>query len=168
MSQLRKKVPKYIPVSWQSPPCNWYKVNTDGSFINPNHAGFGGLFRDSQVLFLGGFVFKVNVPSAIDVEVLGLLKLFELLGFVVGLTYGWKLTLCWWFIIFSNPHMVPWRQRVPWLNCLFLARQLHFFVSHIYREGNSLVDKLANFDAFNSSSIWWLTLPRFLYPLLWA
>lgn len=74
MSQLRKKVPKYILVSWQSPPCNWYKVNTDGSFINPNHAGFGGLFRYSQGPFLGGFAFKVNVPSAIDVEVLAVIE----------------------------------------------------------------------------------------------
>lgn len=66
---------------------------------------------------------------------------------------------------FSHPQTVPWRLRVPWLNCLYLARQLRFFVSHIYREGNSLADRLANFGASGSGSIWWLSLPTFLYPL---
>lgn len=61
--------------------------------------------------------------------------------------------------------MVPWRLRILWANCLYLTRQIHFYVSHIYREGNSLADKLANFGASTSGSIWWLSLPSILFPL---
>lgn len=165
ISQLQLRAPKFIPVYWQAPPSNWYKVNTDGSFSSPDHAGFGGVFRDTQGKFLGGFSFNVNVPSAIDAEILAVIEAIRV-AWVRRWTHIWLETNSLLVIhYFHYPQTVPWRLRVPWLNCLYLARQLQFFVSHIYRERNSLADRLAHYGASNSGSIWWLSLPDFLYPL---
>ena len=37
-------------------------------------------------------------------------------------------------------------------------------ISHIYREGNSVADKLANYGALNDGLHWWNLLPQFLLP----
>lgn len=68
---LRLKAHKFIPVVRQAPP---HKVNTNGSFTSPNHAGFGGLFRDSHDHFLSGFSFKVKVLSTIDAKILAVIE----------------------------------------------------------------------------------------------
>lgn len=38
----------------------------------------------------------------------------------------------------------------------------HFRVSHIFREGNSVADGLANYGANNEGSVWWRRLPSFI------
>lgn len=136
----------------------------DGSFTSPNRDGFGCIFRDSQGHFLGGFAYKVTVPSAIDAEVLAVSEAVRV-AWVRRWTHIWLETDSTLVVhYFSNPHMVPWRLRIPWYNCLFLTRQMHFSVSHVYRDGNSLADQHANYGASHSGSIWWLSLPSFLYP----
>lgn len=106
--------------------------------------------------FLGGFAFKVRVSCAIDAEILAVIE-------AIRVAWVWRWTHIWLetdstLVVhyFYHPHMVPWRLRIPWANCLYLTRQMHFYVSHVYSEGNSLADKLANFGASTSGSIWWL------------
>ncbi|PRQ39720.1 hypothetical protein RchiOBHm_Chr4g0428291 [Rosa chinensis] len=41
LSPLSARAPIYIPVHWKRPPAPWLKVNTDGSFQDEDHAGFG-------------------------------------------------------------------------------------------------------------------------------
>ncbi|WMV50118.1 hypothetical protein MTR67_043503 [Solanum verrucosum] len=46
-------------VTWKTPPCNKYKLNTDGSALyNPEKIGGGGILRDDQ----GSLVYAFVVP----------------------------------------------------------------------------------------------------------
>ena len=45
-----------IPMHWEMPPSNWFKLNTDGaSSGNPRRAGGGGVIRDSVGEWVRGF-----------------------------------------------------------------------------------------------------------------
>jgi len=46
---------------------------------------------------------------------------------------------------FSNNDIVPWHLRTKWLKCKKLLFNMHFVLSHIFREGNQCVDSLVNF-----------------------
>ena len=41
--------------------------------------------------------------------------------------------------------MIPWSIRNRWINYMEVIKDMNFFVSHIYREGNTCVNGLANF-----------------------
>nr|XP_011459708.1 PREDICTED: uncharacterized protein LOC105350053 [Fragaria vesca subsp. vesca] len=43
-----------------------------------------------------------------------------------------------------RPSLVPWPLRVRWLNCLYRISKMNFKATHIFREGNKIVDALAN------------------------
>ncbi|KAL6191791.1 hypothetical protein ACLB2K_038180 [Fragaria x ananassa] len=86
---------KFIPVVWEAPPLGWVKVNTDGSFVDSTRAGYGGVFRNSMSLFIGGFSYNAMVPSAIDAELLAIIEAINVALFIVGLIFGWKLTHYW-------------------------------------------------------------------------
>ncbi|KAK9949446.1 hypothetical protein M0R45_004967 [Rubus argutus] len=163
LSPLRFRANSYIPVVWTPPPVGWLKVNTDGSFRDSSRAGFGGVFRNHEGFFVGGFSSKVVVGALLTRRSLQCLRRFKLLGFVVGLMSGLKRTLHLLSIItITHPHLIPWRLRMHWKICLHLASLLHFRISHIFREGNYVADGLANYGAKNEGSVWWISLPSFL------
>ena len=102
------------------------------------------------------------VPSAIDAEVLAVIEALQV-AWVRRQTHVWLETDSTLVVhYFKSPHLVPWRLHIAWKNCLRLSLHLYFRVSHIFREGNSLADALANYGASNEGSIWWRSLPRFL------
>lgn len=162
LSPLRLQAPHFIPINWEPPPINWVKINTDGSFHNPNRAGFGGIFRGARPSFLGAFSCKADVLSAIEVEILAVIE-------AVRVAWNKHWSNLWLetdssLVVhyFKAPHLVPWRFKTSWANCLHIVRKLNFRVSHVYREGNSVADVLANYGAAHEGSHWWDTLPQFL------
>src|ERR1044072_5737997 len=60
--------------------------------------------------------------------------------------------------------MVPWALRNRWLNCLLTIRSMLFVVSHIFREGNTCADSLANvgLNSHVNLLVWWNSVPDFL------
>lgn len=162
LSPLQSLIPKLISVLWKPPPIGWVKVNTDGSFRDKSRAGFGGVFRNHEGVFIGGFSSKVDVCSAIDAEILAVLEALQV-AWVRRWTHVWLETDSALVVhYFYHPHLVPWRLRIQWKNCLHLSRLFCFRISHIFREGNSMADALANYGANTDGSIWWRTLPTFL------
>ena len=162
LSPLCASAHKFIPVVWKPPPIGWIKVNTDGSFNNNSRTGFGGVYRDHEGIFLGGFSSKVVVPSAIDAEILAVLEALQV-AWVRRWTHIWLETDSALMILyFKSPHLVPWRLSTQWKNCLYLSGLMTFRISHIFREGNSVADGLAKYGADNEGSVWWRTVPRFL------
>lgn len=149
LSPLRPTAPRFTLVAWQPPPDQWVKVNTDGSFHDVAHACFGGIFRDDNASFLGAFSHHVPVSSAIDAEVLAVIE-----AICVARLQGW---LSLWIETdsmlvvgyFNKPTSIPWRFTTRWANCLHITSQMNVRISHIYREGNLVADKLANFGALN-------------------
>lgn len=60
----------------------------------------------------------------------------------------------------------PWRLRSQWLNCLAQIKQMVFYSSHIYREGNVAADLLANMGLAQPNPFWWDHPPLELRKLL--
>lgn len=58
---------------------------------------------------------------------------------------------------FKNSNLVPWQIRNRWDNVHILLSIMHCIVTHIFREGNQVVDSLANFG-FSISMIFGLTI----------
>lgn len=53
---------------------------------------------------------------------------------------------------FRSPNLVPWRLKVHWANYIHVTKQMNFHISHVFKEGNSVVDALANYGAVNIDS----------------
>jgi hypothetical protein len=62
----------------------------------------------------------------------------------------------------NNKSSVPWNLRNRWHNAMLLYRQMNCIVSHIYREGNQVVDSLANYGCLISSFTSWQVVPDFV------
>lgn len=59
---------------------------------------------------------------------------------------------------------MPWHLKARWENCLYLTRNMSFFVTHIYREGNLCANRLANIglSLSFSSLAWWIDIPEII------
>lgn len=63
---------------------------------------------------------------------------------------------------FTSPEIVPWNIRIKWRNCLHIADSMELKVSHIFREGNFCVDRLASYGVSSKCYSWWDLVPRFI------
>ncbi|XP_062028853.1 uncharacterized protein LOC133744833 [Rosa rugosa] len=166
LSQLRPTAPRIIQVIWYPPPPLWVKVNTDGSYHDQLQAGCGGVFRGSEASFLGAFTKKVVVPCALDAELIAVIEAIRLACLKGWLNLWVEVDSLILLSFINDPLKVPWRLRTQWKNCLHMSRQLNIHFSHIYREGNSVADKLATFGALHGDSVWWDVMPQFLHLAL--
>lgn len=156
--------PTITQVNWIRPPSNWVKCNTDGaSRGSPGASSCGGIFRDHLGTFLGAFSANIGVATSLYAEICAAIYAIDF-----ALARGWtNLWLeCDSLLLvqaFSNIHLVPWKLKTKWKNCLHHLRNFRFRYSHIYREGNSCADRLANAGLFVDGIVWWDRLPRCAY-----
>jgi ribonuclease HI len=152
--------PSIRQVNWVRPPYNWIKCNTDGaSRGSPGASACGGIFRDHTGNFLGAFSANIGVATSLFAEIYAAIYAIEF-----ACTRGWNnLWLeCDSLLLvqaFSNSHLVPWKLKTKWKNCLHHIRNFRFRFSHIYREGNICADRLANAGFFVDGVVWWEQLP---------
>ncbi|ONI34494.1 hypothetical protein PRUPE_1G484600 [Prunus persica] len=111
---------------------------------------------------LGAFCSNLDVSSAVHAEVLAVIKAIKL-----AWLHAWHKV---WIEtdsllvtqFFRYPHLVPWRLRVDWLNCLHRLQHMLFKISHIFREGNHGAAALADHGALDSGCTCWDTAPSFI------
>ncbi|KAL6216861.1 hypothetical protein ACLB2K_010079 [Fragaria x ananassa] len=133
-------------VLWHPPLSPWIKLNIDGlAKGNPGLAACGGVFRDYQGHFIGGFTTPIGHHNAFFSELLAVIIGIEL-AFQLGWQHVWlecdsmSVVEC-----FSKSSFVPpWQLRTLWYNCVARTRSMSFFCSHVLREGNTVADRLAN------------------------
>jgi ribonuclease HI len=152
--------PKIKEVLWQPPILNWVKCNCDGASLgNPGLSSCGGIFRNSDALFLGAFSFNLGISSSLNAELVGAMLAIE-----TAVNKGWSqlwLESDSMLVVkaFSSSKVVPWALRNRWDNCLARISNMNFFVSHIYREGNHCADKLASLGLTLPGFTWWNQIP---------
>lgn len=61
---------------------------------------------------------------------------------VVGIICGLKQIPNRLFSTYNSSSLVPWRLRKKWNNYMIKTKDMHFTISDVYREGNSLIEKL--------------------------
>jgi ribonuclease HI len=60
-------------IGWQHPPTGYAKLNTDGSGLgNPGPASSGGLLRDCNGNWIGGFSHKLGITNSLAAELWGI------------------------------------------------------------------------------------------------
>ena len=111
----------------------------------PSPSACGGIFRDSQGYFLGAFAGFIGVDIAFQAELQAVMTAIELAFRRRWLNLWLETDSTFVVAAFSNHNLVPWDIRNRWSNCLWLLRQFKFYVTHIFREGNSCADSLANY-----------------------
>ncbi|KAK9949954.1 hypothetical protein M0R45_005462 [Rubus argutus] len=158
-----RRAPSVVEVNWNPPSIGWVKINTDGAWKhNEGVGGYGAIFRDYKGHFLGAFASNLDVPSSVAAEVMAVIKAIEL-AWVRDWKHIWlevDSSLVLDFI--RRPSLVPWKLQIRWFNCLYQISQMHFKVSHIFREGNKVADVLANYGTLSSDFVWWDEPPPFL------
>ena len=68
--------------TWLPPPPSWLKVNVDGSFYwSLNRGGFGGVLRDNNGIWLGGFSGETSKCDVLHNEIYAIFQ---------GLSFAWE------------------------------------------------------------------------------
>jgi ribonuclease HI len=155
------RAPIIKEVIWAPPLSMWVKANTDGAASsNPIKASAGGIFRNSEGLCIGSFFQLLGPYNAFFAELVADMNAIEI-AYNRGFHNLWLETDSQLVTLaFRSSSCIPWGLRNRWQNCIARLRSMRFVVSHIYREGNSCADGLANiglhmssFDLFWSDSI---------------
>ncbi|KAK2364505.1 hypothetical protein QL285_089371 [Trifolium repens] len=140
------KVSTVKEIVWQPPLLNCVKCNIDGaSKGNPGLSSCSGIFRNNDVDILLCFAEPLGFASSYLAELQGALRAIE-----VAHQMNWKnlwieIDSVLVVLAFKNPDIhVAWSLRNRWHNAQVLLRQKKIIVSHIFREGNQVVDCLAN------------------------
>ncbi|KAL9293886.1 putative ribonuclease H domain, reverse transcriptase zinc-binding domain-containing protein [Arabidopsis thaliana] len=134
-------------IRWKEPSVGWFKLNTDGaSRGNPGPATAGGVLRDENGIWCGGFALNIGRCSA---------PLAELWGVYYGLYMAWERKLTRIELEVDSEVVVGFlKAGIGAAHPLsFLVRMCHGFlvrdwivrISHVYREANRLADGLANY-----------------------
>ena len=66
---------------------------------------------------------------------------------------------------FKKVNLVPWSLRNRWRNAVIRTRDMNFIVGHIYREGNTCVDKLVSYRTNIQDFCWWDFVPTFIFEI---
>ena len=167
VSKIRR-VPRLVV--WHRPLTPWLKLNTDGlAKGNPGQAACGGVFRDCYGQFRGGFFTGLGHQSAFFSELMAVIIGIEL-AYQLGWHHIWlesdstSVLAC----LFSTSFVPPWPLRTLWVNCRERIRAMHFFCSHILREGNAVADKIRSLGLISTSLIWYATPPPTLLSFLFT
>ena len=134
-------------VGWVFPRTGWLKLNTDGaSRGNPGLATAGGVLRNADGDWCGGFVLNIGRCSA---------PLAELWGVYYGLYIAWERRITQLEVEVDSELVVGFlktgvSERHPLSSLVrlchgFLSKDWRVEVSHVYREANRLADGLANY-----------------------
>ncbi|CAA7054658.1 unnamed protein product [Microthlaspi erraticum] len=134
-------------ISWIPPLVSWTKLNTDGaSHGNPGLATAGGVLRNGEGLWCGGFALKIGHCSA---------PMAELWGVYYGLVIAWEKGIPRLDVEVDSAMVVGFLKTgicdthpLSFLVHLchdFLSKDWEVRIAHVYREANRLADGLANY-----------------------
>jgi ribonuclease HI len=143
VSHVKVRVPS--PIKWKPPDIGWAKLNTDGASLgNPGIAGGGGIIRDSNGGWVGGFARAIGVTTSVQAE-LRALKDGLMLAIDLGIPYLAIEMDSLVAVEFVNSKTMPnvfLSAIVGDCRCL-LERFERYTLHHIFREANGCADALA-------------------------
>ena len=159
-TKLERKV-QIHEVYWLLPPPNFIKINTDGAMRDSSkQASCGGVFRDSRGAIIGAFSSFLGNKTPLEAELYGVIKAIQ-----IAFVNNWH---CVWLevdsiltvkMIMNNKIDVPSTIKEEWQHTLQLIQEMDIIISHIFREGNEVADKLANFGFLSRNEFTWFSHP---------
>ena len=159
---LQRKSPLLISVTWLKPPVGWVKINTDGAAHGaPGMAGARGIFRIHDGSAIASFVVPLGTCYAFETEISVII--FALNKVVDVPCANFWLECDSALVVHLHHHRsvaVPWHLRREWEVCLCIMDKLNVHVSHIYREGNKVTDRLSVMGIGLQEIQWWDSYPK--------
>ncbi|CAL0329797.1 unnamed protein product [Lupinus luteus] len=157
------EAPKIIEMIWKRPTHDRIKINCDGAARGcPGIAGGGTIFRNYKGDVLACFSDFYENQEALYGE---LNTTIEAIQFAYK--KGWKKV--WLEVdsstvvdIFKRKTNPPWKLISKWILCQDTMQFMDCYTLHIYREGNSCADKLANYGIDSTSYSIWDKSPSFI------
>ncbi|KAL8477241.1 hypothetical protein ACS0TY_029509 [Phlomoides rotata] len=140
-----QRTPTVKCVRWQLPPVGVLKINIDGSVVgSPGHLTGGGIFRDHFGMLRGCFAVSHGCSYAFEAELATAFCAIEL-AYDKGWSNIWLESDSTYVvhILKSSSPEIPWRLLARWYQVRWLRPNLHMVVSHIFREGNAVADRLS-------------------------
>ena len=145
-------------VRWDKPCCGWLKLNTDGSSMgNPGLAGGGGLLRDANGNWMGGFARRIGTTNSFTAELwalrdgLLLCQQMNVQAVIIELDVR--------AIVDVFNHQARANTVVSSImdDCKLLMNQIpQATIRHVYREANKSADWLASFGlSLDSDFVLW-------------
>ena len=104
----------------------------------------------------GYFSVSLGVKYAFEAELFGFMFAMK-----IAHNFGWNslwLEIDSSYVVLlvqNNSHKVPWHFRCKWMRALQYAKKLNVRISHIYREGNCVADKLVSMSIAAETNHWW-------------
>lgn len=121
------------------------KINCDGaSQGNPGISACGGIARDFDGRFLGAFARFLAVSNFLIAKINGAMFAIEFAHEKDWRNIWLETDSVAVIRAFSPPFNVPWKIRTRWINCVNITTNMSFLATHIYKQGNSCADSLAN------------------------
>lgn len=168
--QLPTKIRQVKLIAWKFPGTGKLKLNTDGSSKgNPGPAGFGGVFREERGHWVIGFYGRLEDCSSLEAELWGLFKGLEMVksqnmeALEIESDSATAINLIKGESPFQSPHKTLIQE------CQALLAATGCSLSHVYREGNQVADKLANVGVEQEEKwVSHITPPVDIIPLLEA
>ncbi|XP_019465400.1 PREDICTED: uncharacterized protein LOC109363602 [Lupinus angustifolius] len=157
------KVPKILEVLWNHPPPGWIKINSDEvAHSSHGHASGGAIFRNNSGDMLDCFASYFDIPDSLYAKMLAAIMTIEISHYK-GCSNIWlECDSSLVGDIFKGGAMIPWKLLCNCAHCRHLIRLMNFRISHIFREGNICVVKLASFGVVSREYSSWNSIPEFL------
>lgn len=162
-----KKKKQQIFLRWTKPQSGWIKCNTDASAMgSPGQLKGGGLFRNSEGHFLGGFSANLGIGFAFEGELAVALLAIEI-AYCKGWNQIWIECDCMYVIYMLNSlnPQVPWKCLEKWRMVKRHLSSIHWVATHVFREANASADCLANYMG-EEVFYWWNDKPPWLETFL--
>jgi hypothetical protein len=103
---------------------------------------------------MGCFTLNIGQANAFQAELIGIMQAIELAHHHIWWNLWLETDSMMATLAYKSPSLIPWQLRIRWSNCMVLLKDMNFIMSHVYREGTSLADKLASM-AFDSIGFTW-------------
>ena len=160
--------PKITEVLWSPPHPSSVKVNTDGLALGaPGQAAIGGVFRNWRGFPIGSFCKHIGIKTAFNAELEAYMMAID-----IAWKKGWRNL---WVELDSQTvancvqtmgYEPPWIYYAQWSTCVFQMQRMQLYISHIYREGNQVADKLSHIGLQHKCLKWWNSHPTELNHLI--
>ncbi|GMN68018.1 hypothetical protein TIFTF001_037072 [Ficus carica] len=162
---------RIIEIEWKKPNTWWIKVNMDEAVNgSPGIVGCGGIFPTYRGFCKGCFDKPLAVLYAFEAELYAFEA--ELWGVIIVVEYAIKFH--WthlWFeydatyvvdLLQNKSINIPWKFLTRWVRAMNYLQENTYYVTHVFREGNHMADKLASHATHLEEENWWFACRNFI------
>lgn len=165
---FKQNNPRFLTLKWELPPLGWCSLNTDGSYLSELQlAGAGGVIRDHQGQWMGGFAKCLGNMNSFQAELWavreGLQTALQCHLFFIQLNIDSQAVVN--AIQDDSESNHAYGNLIS--NCRSMLRNFQgVTIRHVYREVNTVADCLAKHGAHSATLLFILMNLLILYLLV--